>query len=91
MHIAAALDPDVSNRRIHAWSTPFNWNDVLAIIRDLYPEKTIIEDLPNMGKFMGTVDDSLGLELMKRWGSQDGWTSLEEGIRQTVENQEQVV
>jgi hypothetical protein len=85
MHVAAILDPDVRNQRIHAWSAPFNWNDILAIMRRLWPERKFIDDLPGLGKMLGTVDDRLGVSLMKKWAGQDGWTSLEQGIMETME------
>ena len=88
MHIAAVLDPEVSNRRIHAWAKGFNWNDMLAVLRKLYPQKKFIDDLPNMGQFLGTVDDSLGLKLLKKWGGQDAWTPFEQGIKDALKGAE---
>lgn len=88
LHVAAVLDPEVSHRRIHAWAQPFNWNDILAIMRESCPRKSFVDDLPTMGQLVGTVDDGLGLQLMKKWGGQEGWTSLVEGIKQNLEDVE---
>jgi hypothetical protein len=84
MHVAAILDPEVSSHRIHTWSDAFNWNDVLAIFRRLYPSKTFPANLENMGQFLGTVDDKIGRELMKKWDGRDSWRGLEEGIKDTL-------
>jgi hypothetical protein len=84
LHVAGVLDPDVQNRRIHAWAVPFNWNDILAILRKLQPAHKFVDDLPGMGQFLGTVDDSLALELLKKWANQDSWTSLEQGIQESI-------
>ncbi|KAH8816908.1 hypothetical protein F5884DRAFT_873743 [Xylogone sp. PMI_703] len=85
LHVAAVLDPEVKNQRIHAWGAPFNWNDLLAIMRKLRPAHKFIDDIPNLGQMLGTVDDSLGLKLLKKWNGQAGWTSLEQGIRENIE------
>jgi hypothetical protein len=41
-----------------------------------------------MGQFLGTVDDSLGLTLMDKWAGKDGWTPLEQGIKERLEGME---
>jgi hypothetical protein len=86
LHVAAVLDPEVSYRRIHECAQPFNWNIILATMRELYPKKYFVDNLPNMGQLVGTVEDGLGLQLMKKWGGQEGWTSLVEGIKQNLED-----
>lgn len=88
MHIAAVLDPEIKNERIHAWGQPFNWNDILAVMRKLRPEHKFIDDIPDLGKMLGTVDDRIGLKLMKKWAGQDDWTPLEQGIRENLEGVE---
>ena len=88
MHVAAILDPEVSSQRIHAWAKGFNWNDILAVLGRLYPQKKFVDDLPNMGKFLGKVDDSLGLKIMNKWAGKDRWTPLEQGIKESLEGVE---
>lgn len=88
IHVAAVLDPEISHGRIYAWAQPFNWSDILAIMWRLYPEKKIVDALPNMGQMIGTVDDSLGLKFMKRWGCQEVWTSLDDCVKENLEDVE---
>lgn len=90
MHVAAILDPSVENARIHTWSDAFNWNHVLKILRRLYPERTFPYDLEGMGNIIGTVDDRVGRELLKKWDGRDGWTGLEEGVKDTLEGKRPV-
>ena len=90
MHVAAILDPTVENARIHTWSDPFNWNQVLDIFRKVYPNRKFIDDLGGMGTIIGTVDDRKGLELLKRWDGKDGWTGLDEGVKDTMEGKKPV-
>ena len=89
LHVAALLDTTVKHRRVHAWSAPFNYNDILTILRKLHPEKKFIDDRDGMGKMLATVDDSLGRELLRRWGKDrrqgEEWIGFEQGIRDTIE------
>lgn len=85
LHVAATLDPGVKDQRIFAVAEHSNWNDMLAIMRKIYPKKEFVEDLPELPRFAGTVDTSLGLELLKKWGNQDGWLDLEAGVRECLD------
>jgi hypothetical protein len=85
LHVAAILYPHISNKWLNAWAQPFNCNNILAILRNLYSRKKLVEDLPNMGRLLGTVDDSLSLKFLKKWTGQDGWTPLEQGIKDDLE------
>lgn len=85
IHVAAILDPDVKYERIFAWSIPFNWNDVLTIMRKLRPGHKFVDDLPDMEKLSITVNDhGSALMLLKKWTGQDGWTPLEKGIQDNL-------
>jgi hypothetical protein len=84
LHVAAILDEDTKEERIQAWAAPFNWNDVLAIMRRLYPTHKFVDDFPEPAAFSTITDDSVALKLLKKWAQQDGWKSLEDGIRETI-------
>ena len=88
MHVAAVLDLNVLNERIYAVAEHSNWNDVLALLRRMYPNRELIDDMPDLERFKGTIDNALGLNLMRKWGGQDGWTSLEQGLRESLEGEE---
>ncbi|KAF6218188.1 hypothetical protein HO133_006148 [Letharia lupina] len=56
LHVAALLDPEVENERILAFAHPYNWNDVLAVLRKIHPDKnfpTDVEDEPRRFKQVG--------------------------------------
>jgi len=80
LHVAAVLDPDVKNARLQAWAQYCNWNDVLAVMRKLYPQRHFIDDLPNQTKLSVSTDFSQPLGLLKKWEHQNGWRSLEETV-----------
>ena len=86
LHVAAALDSEVDNARLQAWADYCNWNDVLAIMRKLYPQRTFPDDLPPSIAMSMTSDFSQPLALLKKWGHQDGWTSLEDSVADNMKS-----
>lgn len=84
LHVVAVLDPEVKDTRLMAWGDNCNWNDILAIMRRLYPHHKYVDNLPNMSTMSLTSDLSLPLALLKKWNGQDGWRSLEETVRDDV-------
>ena len=84
LHIAALFDPLANGRRVFAFAEPFNWNDILAILRRLRPQMTIMDDMPDLGRDLSIVSNGYARSLLeKRYGH--GWTSLEETVRQNLE------
>jgi hypothetical protein len=80
------LDPEVKNARLPGWGEHCNWNDILAIMRRLYPEREFIDDLPGMGRLQLTTDCSQALALLEKWGGQKGWKSLEETVTENMKS-----
>jgi hypothetical protein len=78
MHIAAVLDPDVKSRRIHVWGRLYTWNQVLGAMRKLFPQRTFVDDISSKETMKMTVDQTLALSLLKKWGGQDEWRKLED-------------
>ena len=83
LHVAALLDPAVENERILAFAHPFNWNDILAILRKLYPEKKFPTDIEDEPRDLSKLDNSRGVTLLKAFG-QPGFTGLEESVRENL-------
>lgn len=67
-----------------AWARSFNWNDVLAIMRRLYPNRKFVDDLPGQGKILTTFDTEVPLRLLKKWAGQDDFLSLEQTVQEAV-------
>lgn len=80
LHLSALIDPDVENERLLAFAYPYNWNDILASLRRLYPGKTFPENVPDLPRDLSTPDNTRGAQLLKAHG-RDGWTSLEESVK----------
>ncbi|KAK8124097.1 hypothetical protein PG999_004015 [Apiospora kogelbergensis] len=80
LHVAATLDPECNGARLHAWGGYCNMNDILAILRRLCPERKIRDDFSNQTKLGITTDYDQQLALLKKWGGQEGWTTLEQSV-----------
>ncbi|KAF6829570.1 hypothetical protein CPLU01_07856 [Colletotrichum plurivorum] len=80
LHVAAALDPECNGARLQAWGEYCNMNDMLAVLRVLYPEHKFMDDFPNQTKLEITADFDQQLALLKKWGGQDGWTPMDESV-----------
>ncbi len=85
VHIAALIYGDVKNERLFAFAYPYNWNDVLASFRKLYPNRKYRDDIPGQGRDLSKVANERAEELLKRLTGH-GWTSLEDTIKQTVDS-----
>ena len=84
IHVAALLDPEVANERILAFAYPYNWNDILAVLRKLYPHKKFPADIENEPRDLSKLDNSRGAALLKAFG-RPGFTGLEDSIRENTE------
>ncbi|KAL8895906.1 MAG: hypothetical protein Q9207_007957 [Kuettlingeria erythrocarpa] len=80
LHVAALIDPDVEGQRILAFAHPFNWNDVLACLRKLAPERPFPADIEGQGRDLSRLDNGPGAELLRKFG-RSGWTSMEESVK----------
>ena len=84
LHVAALLFPDVTNERVFAFAHPFTWTDIISIFRKIDPGKEFHE-VKNTDKDLSEVANARSEELLRRLG-QDGWTDLEQTVRQAVAN-----
>ncbi|KAK5654695.1 hypothetical protein OQA88_7019 [Cercophora sp. LCS_1] len=89
VHVAAVLDPEVKNARLQCWGHSSHWNEILAILRKLRPEKQFVDDYPNPRHLQVSVDQTESVALLKKWSEnpdKNGWTSLEESIFENITN-----
>ncbi|KAF4957607.1 hypothetical protein FSARC_11246 [Fusarium sarcochroum] len=86
LHVAATLDPEVKNARLQTWGHSTNWNEFLAILRKLRPEKEFMADYPDPYYLTISTDQSESVALLKKWAGQDGWKSLEDSISEGIES-----
>jgi hypothetical protein len=83
--VAAALDPEIKAERLFAWTGPITINDVLATMREMYPDHAFIDDLQGHERAHITKDDTVERSLLKKWACRDDWLSLEQTILDGME------
>ena len=86
LHLAALIHPDVENERIYAFADPYNWNDLLATFRELYPDRKFIDDLPNLRHDLSIVKTKPRSEQLLRDLGRPGFTGLKESVKACVES-----
>lgn len=84
LHVQALISPSLGAPGVRIWAVaaPFNNNDILAILRKLYPGKTFPDDAPGLGRDLSKIDNKRGGELL------GGWIGLEESIKANTEGVE---
>lgn len=80
LHVAAALDPACSGARLQAWGEHCNMNDILAVLRRMHPGRRFMGDFSNQTRLEITTERGQQLALLRKWGGQDGWTTLEQSV-----------
>ncbi|KAE8378519.1 hypothetical protein BDV26DRAFT_292186 [Aspergillus bertholletiae] len=85
VHVAALIYPDVQNERLFAYAHPCSWNNILAILRRLYPQQTFIDDIPDLGEDKSKVANQRAENLLNRISGLPAWTSLEQSVQDATE------
>ena len=85
LHVAAALDPKTKEERIQAWGHSINWDDILAIMRELYPKEKWVDDFVGGARLSITTDPAVPLALLKKWGNQDGYKTVRDTVKDSVD------
>ena len=91
IHLAAAFDSSLSNERIYAFDSPYNWNKIMDAIKELKPDiKTLPERIQDEGEDLSDPDNQLGGELLKKWWGQEGengrgWKGLLQSVKENLE------
>ena len=83
IHIAALLNPSITSERILAFAYPYNWNDILSILRTLFPHRKLPADIADAPRDLSKLDNSRGAEMLKAFG-RPGFTGLEESIKENA-------
>lgn len=82
VHVAALLDPSVGSQRLFPFATPFNWTDMIGILRKLRPgNEKIPNPPPNEGRDTVEIKPRKKAEdLMISFFGVPGYVGLEESI-----------
>lgn len=87
LHVIALLGPSVVGKRIWAFAHPFNWTDVITILRELRPENKLLPECPeNEGRDLSQIVDAVEAEeMIKEFFGKPGWTPLKESLAAGLE------
>lgn len=78
------VDPACHGQRIFGFAQPFTANQVLGILRKLYPDKSFIKDRDDSRQDLSKVPNEKAEALLKKHYGH-GFTSLEDSIRANTE------
>lgn len=81
LHYVALANPNVQNERLFAFAAPFNINDILGALRELYPGRKFAEDLPGLDKDLSVIEPARRAEQLLEEVKGSGWTSLKDSVQ----------
>ncbi|KAI1385488.1 aldehyde reductase [Hypoxylon trugodes] len=80
LHVAAAIHPGVESERIFAFAEPVNGDKLLAILRQLYPDRQFPANFQGEEDLSEIVPRKRAEVLLRDMGK-SGWTTLEESVK----------
>ncbi|KUJ16771.1 NAD(P)-binding protein [Mollisia scopiformis] len=87
LHVSALTNPDVKNERLFAYASPYTNNLLLRILRKLRPDRKLPEEWTDENvRDMSTVKNERSIELLKKDWGQEGFTSIEQSIKNCIDN-----
>lgn len=85
LHVAAAIHPGVESERVFAFAEAVNGDRILAILRQLYPDRAFPADFQSEKDLSDIVPRKRAEALLQDMGK-GGWTSLEESVKRNTED-----
>ncbi|KAF2828624.1 NAD(P)-binding protein [Ophiobolus disseminans] len=79
LHVSALIYEDVSGERLFGDAGRWNYNQLLAIYRQHYPEKSFVDDVEGLGDDKVRAPTARAEEVL-RWVKGSGWDGLEESV-----------
>ena len=94
LHIAAIFDSEIENDRLQAWGCHRDWNDAIAVLRNLGPGNPDVTQpffIGHDGVQRGRLYTRFARvsEILKRWNGA-GWKAFESTIAESVETFQQM-
>ncbi|KAJ4305682.1 hypothetical protein N0V90_001213 [Kalmusia sp. IMI 367209] len=83
LQVAALTESDVINERLLAFGEKFTYNEILDIFRKQCPGRKFLDNVEEVPD-RGTVDTKRSVELLKRAGKKEGFSTLEEVLRKWI-------
>jgi nucleoside-diphosphate-sugar epimerase len=85
LHVAALLHPGCEGKRLFAYAEGFNWDEVLEMLRGMFPERKFAE-VVGLGRDETVVERGMEVEVMRDVSGNEEWIELGVCVRDTVES-----
>ncbi|PVI06099.1 dihydroflavonol-4-reductase [Periconia macrospinosa] len=84
LHIAAAIYAEVSSERIFGYAEQWDFNKLLAIMREAYPDRKFPDDISIDGPDMVKPPRERAEEVLRWIKGGKGWDGLEESVKELI-------
>lgn len=83
LHVIALVNPSVKDERVFAFTGPFNFNDILGVLREQYPAERW-DDVPDQGQDLSTIEPIKRAEELLEEAYGFCFTRLEQSVKDNV-------
>ncbi|KAK4062198.1 hypothetical protein Trihar35433_9019 [Trichoderma harzianum] len=80
LHLGALTLDDVNGERLLAFAGKYSWTQILEILHRRYPDKVKLKSVDELVVDAGEVDNERSIEVLKKMGNEEGFTSLEDTL-----------
>ncbi|KAL6809643.1 NAD(P)-binding protein [Trichoderma sp. SZMC 28015] len=80
LHLGALTLDDVNGERLLAFAGKYSWTEILEILHRRYPDKVKLKSVDEPVVDAGEVDNKRSIEVLKKMGKDEGFTSLEDTL-----------
>ncbi|RFU76495.1 nad dependent epimerase dehydratase family [Trichoderma arundinaceum] len=85
LHLGALTLDDVSDERLPAFAGKYSWTQVLEILHRRYLQKILLKLVDEPLMDAGEVDNERSIQVLKKMGKEEGFTSLEDTLVKAVD------
>lgn len=80
LHLGALTLDDVNGERLLAFAGKYSWTQILEILHRRYPDRVKLKSVDEPVVDAGEVDNERSIEVLKKMGKDEGFTSLEDTL-----------
>ena len=84
LHVSALIHSDVDSERLFGFVEPWDFNQLLAVFRKLYPQRKFPDDVADWGVDKMSVPNQRAAEVLA-WVKGASWDGLENSLGEMTE------
>ncbi|KAK7698894.1 hypothetical protein SLS64_012104 [Diaporthe eres] len=84
LHVIALANPTVKDKRVFAFTGPFNFNDIIDVLRRQYPGEERWVEVPDQGQDLSKIEPSKRAEELLEEAYGFRFTGLEQSVKDNV-------